>query len=91
MQSAQQPITDQCSSPEPSSLLGQPPSAVECSDKNEISSHDVHDDLDVEIENLYRGQNLQDFIMDEAIDDQRNFLMEGQGCFLYRRGDFFTP
>ena len=36
-----------------------------------------HDDLDIEIENLYKGQNLQDFILDEAIDEKQDFLMEG--------------
>lgn len=76
MQINEEPVIVQRSSPEPSSLFGQPPSAVECSDREEIS-HDVHDDLDVEIANLYKGQNLQNLIMDEVIDEKQNFLMEG--------------
>lgn len=40
----------------------------------EESSPDV---LDVEVENLYKDQNL-DFIMDEVIDEKQNFLIEGQ-------------
>jgi hypothetical protein len=77
MQVNNEPVIEQCSSPEPSSLFGQPPSALEYPDKEE-SSHDVYDVLDVEIENLYKGQNLQNFIMDEAIDEKQSFMMEGQ-------------
>ena len=76
LQINEEPVIVQRSSPEPSSLFGQPPSALECFDKEEIS-HDVHDDLDVEIANLYKGQNLQNLIMDEVIDEKQNFLMEG--------------
>ena len=76
MQISEEPAIVHCSSPEPSSLFGQPPSAPECPDREE-NSHDVHDDLDVEIANLYRGQNLQNPIMDEVIDEKQNFLMEG--------------
>jgi hypothetical protein len=76
MQINEEPVIVQCSSPEPSSLFGQPPSALECPYREEIS-HDVHDDLDVEIANLYKGQNLQNLIMDEVIDEKQNFLMEG--------------
>ena len=63
-------------SPEPSSLFGQPPSTLDYPDREEIS-HDVHDDLEVEIAKLYKGQNLQNLIMDEVIDEKQNFLMEG--------------
>ena len=77
MQIDQEHVVEQRSSPEPSSLSGQPPSALECPDKDQVSSHDVNDDLDVEIENLYKGKNLPDFIMDEAIDEKQSFLMEG--------------
>ena len=76
MQIKEEPVIVQRSSPEPSSLFGQPPSALECPDREEIS-HDVHDDFDVEIANLYKGQNLQNLIMDEVIDEKQNFLMEG--------------
>ena len=72
----EEPVIVQCSSPEPSSLFGQPPSTLECPDREEFS-HDVHDDLDIEIANLYKGQNLQNLIMDEVIDEKQNFLMEG--------------
>ena len=78
MQIDQEPVVQQRSSPEPSSLFGQPPSCLE-PDKEKVSfSHDVHDPLDVEIENLYKDQNLRDFIMDEVIDEKKNFLMQGQ-------------
>ena len=72
----EEPVIVQRSSPEPSSLFGQPPSALECPDREEIS-HDFHDDLDVEIANLYKGQDLQNPIMNEVIDEKQNFLMEG--------------
>lgn len=76
MQINEEPVIVQRSSPEPSSLFGQPPSALEFADRDEISN-DVHDDLDVEIANLYKGQDLQNLIMDEVIDEKQNFLMEG--------------
>ena len=72
----EEPVVLQRSSPEPSSLFGQPPSALECLDREEVSN-DVHDDLDVEIANLYKGQKLQNPIMDEVIDEKQNFMMEG--------------
>ena len=72
----EEPIIVQRSSPEPSSLFGQPPSALECPDREEIS-HDVNDDFDVEIANLYKSKNLHNIIMDEVIDEKQNFLMEG--------------
>ena len=65
----------QRSSPEPSSLFGQPPSALECPNREEISYDDVN--FDVEITNLYKGQDLH-LITDEVIDEKQNFLMEGQ-------------
>ena len=71
----QEPVVEQPSSPEPSSLFGQPSSAYP--HKVDVSVHDLHDDLEVEIENLYKGQILQDFIMDEVIDEKQSFLMEG--------------
>jgi hypothetical protein len=77
MQINEKPVIAQCSSPEPSSLFGQPPSALECPDR-EVISHGVHDDLDIEIANLYKGQTLQNLIMDEVIDEKQNFLMKGQ-------------
>ena len=76
MQTKEEPVIVQRSSPEPSSLFGQPPSALECPDREEISHDD--DDFDIEIANLYKGQNLQNLIMDELIDEKQNFLMEGQ-------------
>ena len=76
MQTKEEPVIVQRSSPEPSSLFGQLPSALECPDREE-SSHD-DDDFDVEIANLYKGQNLRNLIMDEVIDEKKNFLMEGQ-------------
>jgi hypothetical protein len=76
MQINEEPDIVQCSSPEPSSLFGQPPSTQECPDREEIS-HDVHDDLDLDIANLYKDQNLHNFIMDEVIDEKQNFMMEG--------------
>ena len=72
----EEPVIAQRSSPEPSSLFGQPPSALECPEGDEIS-HDFHDDLDVDIANLYKGQNLPNLIMDEVIDEKQNFLMKG--------------
>ena len=72
----EEPVIVQRSSPEPSSLFGQPPSALECPDREEILHDD--DDFDVEIANLYKGQNLQNLIMDEVIDEKQNFLMKGQ-------------
>jgi len=78
MQIDQEPAVEQHSSPEPSSLFGQPPSALDCPDKDKVSSYDVNDSLDVEIENLYKGKNPRNFIMDEVIDEKQNFLMEGQ-------------
>jgi hypothetical protein len=76
MQINEEPVIAQRSSPEPSSLFGQPPSALECPDGEEIL-YDFHDDLDADIANLYKGQNLQNLIMDEVIDEKQNFLMEG--------------
>ena len=76
MQINEEPVIVRPSSPEPSSLFGQPPSTLDCPDREEIS-HDVHDDLEVEIAKLYKGQNLQNLIMDEVIDEKQNFLMEG--------------
>lgn len=81
MQINEDPVTVQRSSPEPSSLFGQPPSVLGCPDGEEISD-DVHDDLDIEIANLYKGQNLQNLIMDEVIDEKQNFLMEGPSLAL---------
>ncbi|KAF8813427.1 hypothetical protein BYT27DRAFT_7084485 [Phlegmacium glaucopus] len=76
MEIDQEPVVELPSSSEPSSLFGQPPSALKYPDMDEVSSHDVEDDLDVEIENLYKGKNLPNFIMDEVIDEKQNFLME---------------
>ena len=73
-----EPVIVQLSSPEPSSLFGQPPSALECPDREEISYDGDDDDFDVEITNLYKGQNLQNIIMDEVIDEKQNFMMEGK-------------
>lgn len=77
MQINEEPLIERCSSPAPSSLFGQPPSALEPLDKEESSSG-VHGNLDTEIEILYKDQKFQDFIMDEAIDEEQIFLMEGQ-------------
>ena len=76
MQINEEPVIVQRSSPDPSSLFGQPPSTLECPNREEIL-HDVHDDFDVEIANLYKGENLKNLIMDEVIDEKQNFLMEG--------------
>ncbi|KAF8174930.1 hypothetical protein BJ912DRAFT_858120 [Pholiota molesta] len=67
-----------CSSPTPSSLLGQPPSEIEnvpvtkSADKADLQDQD----LDSELKILYAGHDLGDVIMKEALDDKQDFLMD---------------
>ena len=82
MQFKEETVILQRSSPEPSSLFGQPPSALECPNREEISYDDVN--FDVEITNLYKGQDLQNLITDVVIDEKQDFLMEGQRGLVLR-------
>jgi hypothetical protein len=70
-------VSHQQSSPTPSSLFGQPPSVLGLNTVN--TDTNIQDqDLDVELKRLYSGQDLNDLIMNEAIDDKQDMLMEGQ-------------
>ncbi|KIM38160.1 hypothetical protein M413DRAFT_30301 [Hebeloma cylindrosporum] len=63
------------SSPTPSSLLGQPPSVLEL-DTTNTDTNIQDQDLDVGLKRLYKGQELNNLIMNEAIDDKQDMLME---------------
>jgi len=76
--SAEEPIVSHMrSSPTPSSLFGQPPSLFELS-ATDTDANIQDQDLDRELKRLYNGQELNSLIMNEAIDDKQEMLMEGQ-------------
>lgn len=65
------------SSPTPSSLFGQPPSLLEFN-ATDTDTNIQDQDLDMELKRLYNGQEFNSLIMNEAIDDKQEMLMEGQ-------------
>jgi hypothetical protein len=63
-------------SPEPAtSLIGQPPSAMDNANDKET---DVNDDLDTELRRLYPTTNLAELIMNEKLDERNDLLMDGE-------------
>lgn len=57
------------------SLVGQPPSAMDnASDKKP----DMNDDLDTELRRLYTTTNPADLIMNEKLDEKNDLLMDGE-------------
>ena len=72
------------SSPTPSSLLGQPPSVLELDGNSiEMDTNIQDQELDAELKTLYNGHELGNLIMNEAIDDKQDMLMEGQPNYYY--------
>jgi hypothetical protein len=67
------------SSPTPSSVVGQPPSVLEVDERLiKIDTSHQGQELDAELKILYSGHELNDLIMNEALDDKQDMLMEGQ-------------
>ncbi|EDR04436.1 uncharacterized protein LACBIDRAFT_330568 [Laccaria bicolor S238N-H82] len=63
-------------SPEPAtSLIGQPPSALDNANDKEP---DANDDLDTELRRLYTTTNPADLIMNEKLDEKNDLLMDGE-------------
>jgi hypothetical protein len=63
-------------SPIPSSVLGQPPSALGVEDGGTES---LNYDLDLGLQKLWEGHGLeQDFIMNETVDERESSLMDGE-------------
>jgi hypothetical protein len=82
-----------CSSPTPSSLLGQPPSEIESvpvtksTDKADLQDQD----LDSELKILYAGHDLGDVIMKEALDDKQDLLMDSKLSHIFFPLDLSKP
>ncbi|CAA7265011.1 unnamed protein product [Cyclocybe aegerita] len=66
------------SSPVPSSMLGQPPSTMLDNDMDDPrpKKSDDNDDLESDLMKLYEGRTLDNFILNETLDDKQSLLME---------------
>ncbi|KAJ3514549.1 hypothetical protein NLJ89_g2311 [Agrocybe chaxingu] len=66
------------SSPLPSSILGQPPSTLLDDDMDDPhpQKSDDNDGLESDLMKLYEGHTLNNFILDETLDDKQSLLME---------------